>query len=75
MNDPVSAPAHYRSHPSGVECIDIAKHEPYCIGAALKYIWRRNLKGAPIQDLGKAIQYLQFEVERLREAEEKARKG
>jgi hypothetical protein len=69
-NDPIKHPAHYTSHPSGVECIEIAMHEPYCIGAALKYIWRRGQKGDAVEDLRKAITYLEFEIARLEVKEE-----
>lgn len=70
-HDPVKHPSHY-THPSGVECITVAKHEPYCIGAALKYIWRRGRKGDAVEDLRKAIQYLEFEIERLEAGREPA---
>ena len=30
--DPVNHPAHYTSHPSGVERIDVARHHDFCIG-------------------------------------------
>jgi hypothetical protein len=45
---PVDAvnPAHYRSHPSGVECIQITEHMNFNLGNATKYIWRSSLKGA-----------------------------
>lgn len=38
--DPVNHPAHYTSHPSGVERIDVARHHDFCIGNCIKYIWR-----------------------------------
>lgn len=56
---------HYNKHPSGVECIDIVKHENFNIGNALKYIWRRKHKGSEIDDLHKAIYYLECEVDVL----------
>lgn len=55
--------SHYKKHPSGVECIDIVKHENFNIGNALKYIWRRKEKGNEIEDLHKAIYYLQCEID------------
>ena len=42
--DRVNAPSHYTSHPSGVECIDITEHYDFCVGNAIKYLWRAGLK-------------------------------
>lgn len=66
-SDPVRAPSHYRKHPSGVECIDVIQWFTLNIGSAMKYLWRAGLKdGNPtIQDLRKAIQYIEFEIKRL----------
>ncbi|MFD0384476.1 DUF3310 domain-containing protein [Streptomyces stramineus] len=36
----VDHPAHYTSHPSGVECIEITQHFNFPIGNAIKYLWR-----------------------------------
>lgn len=58
----VKRPKHYNSHPSGVECIDIAEHMSFCLGNALKYIWRVDDKENPIQDLHKAIWYIEREI-------------
>lgn len=60
----VSHPKHYTSHPSGVECIDIVKHMNFPLGSAIKYIWRVDLKGDPIENLEKAIENIQIEIER-----------
>lgn len=65
MPEIINHPEHYTSHPSGVECITIAQHENFCVGSALKYLWRRNLKGRQIEDLKKAIRYIEYEIERL----------
>lgn len=62
MSDPVNHPAHYTSHPSGVECIDIVKHMGFCLGNAIKYIWRADLKGNSIEDLKKARFYIDCEI-------------
>ncbi len=64
INDPVRHPPHYTVHPSGVECIQIAEHLNFCLGSALKYIWRCDLKVNPIQDLEKALWYLKKEIDR-----------
>lgn len=61
----VNHPPHYNNHPSGVECIDIVRHENFNIGNAIKYIWRRKDKGSEVENLEKAIWYLQDEVRRL----------
>lgn len=42
--DRVNNPKHYTSHPSGIECIEISKHYNFCIGNAIKYLWRNGLK-------------------------------
>jgi len=65
-HDPVNAPQHYRSHPSGVECIDITRHMSFNLGNAIKYIWRADLKGDAIQDLEKARWYINDEIEKRR---------
>lgn len=65
-NDPVNHPKHYTSHPSGVECIEVTQHMNFCLGNALKYIWRADDKGDPVQDLEKAVWYLRREIERRR---------
>lgn len=62
-NDPVNNPTHYNSHPSGIETIQITQHMNFCLGNAIKYIMRADYKGAPIQDLQKAIWYLEKEIE------------
>jgi hypothetical protein len=64
QNDPVNHPRHYCSHPSGIECITITEHHNFCIGNALKYLWRSEEKGAPIEDLRKAIWYIEREISR-----------
>ncbi len=65
MNDPVNNPAHYTKHPSGVHCIDITEHMNFCLGNAVKYIWRAGEKGNAIEDLRKAKWYLDREIVRL----------
>ena len=65
--DPVNHPTHYKSHPSGIEPIEITKHESFNIGNAIKYIMRRNFKGRPLEDLKKARFYLDLEIAMLEE--------
>lgn len=64
MSDPVNHPAHYTSHPSGVECIQITEHMGFNLGNALKYIWRCDLKRDDIEDLKKAEFYIKREIEK-----------
>jgi hypothetical protein len=67
MNDPVNHPTHYTSAPSGIECIDVTEHLNFCVGNAIKYCWRAGQKGDYVQDLQKAIWYLQREIKRVTE--------
>ena len=60
--DAVSHPTHYTSHPSGVECIQITEYMGFNLGNALKYIWRADLKADAIEDMKKAIFYLEREI-------------
>ena len=74
-HDAVNHPHHYTSHPSGVECIQITRHYCFAIGNAIKYLWRAGLKqdvGTPpkekeIQDLEKAIWYINDRIKQLQE--------
>jgi hypothetical protein len=66
LHDPVNHPSHYTEHPSGVECIQITEHMNFCLGNAVKYIWRAGLKNDnAIEDLKKARWYVDRELERL----------
>ena len=73
-HDAVNHPHHYTSHPSGVECIQITRHYCFAIGNAIKYLWRAGLKqdvGTPpkekeIQDLEKAIWYINDRIKQLK---------
>lgn len=64
MGDPVNHPTHYTSHPSGVEAITITRHMGFNLGNAMKYIWRADLKNDAIEDMKKAIFYLNDEIEK-----------
>lgn len=63
-SDDVNHPEHYTSHPSGVQCIQITEWMGFNLGNAVKYIWRSDLKDNDIQDLQKAIWYLNRELKR-----------
>ena len=60
----VNNPKHYTNHPSGVECIQITEHMSFCMGNAIKYIWRYELKNG-LEDLKKARWYIEREIQRL----------
>lgn len=72
--DKINHPTHYTSHPSGVECIEITRHHNFCIGNVIKYVWRAGLKGenTKLEDLKKARWYLNNEIERLTDEEDKS---
>ena len=71
--DNVNHPKHYTSHPSGVECITIIRHYCFSIGNAIKYLWRAGLKKElglsdklkEIEDLNKAIWYINDRIKQL----------
>lgn len=71
-------PKYYKEHPSGIECIDITRHYCFDIGNAIKYLWRAGLKTEQglsskqkeIEDLNKAIWYIQDRIKQLQHEEE-----
>jgi hypothetical protein len=63
-SDSINHPPHYTAHPSGVECIEITEHMGFCLGNAVKYIWRADLKHDAIEDLKKARWYIDREIAR-----------
>jgi len=67
--DMVNHPPHYNNHPSGVECIKITRHMGFNLGNALKYIWRADEKGKAIEDLEKAVFYLNDEIVKRKKIE------
>lgn len=63
QNDPVNNPEHYTS--GDIECIDAIRasmtqeaFKGFLKGKVIKYLWRYQMKGKPIQDLQKAEWYL-----------------
>lgn len=62
--DNVNHPSHYK-HPSGIEVIEITKHESFLRGNIIKYVLRAPHKGSELEDLQKAQQYLKWEIERV----------
>lgn len=69
--DNINHPKHYTSDPSGIECIEITRHRNFNIGNAIKYLWRAGLKegNSDVQDLQKAIWYIQDEIKRLEQTQ------
>jgi Protein of unknwon function (DUF3310) len=68
IHDAVNHPKHYVNHPSGIECIQITEHMGFNLGNAIKYVWRADLKGSSLEDLRKAIWYIDREIQKREEA-------
>ncbi|ASR85256.1 hypothetical protein I5H06_gp48 [Mycobacterium phage SirPhilip] len=73
--DAVEHPSHYTSSPARckgcgrpIECIDITEHMGFCLGNTVKYVWRCDLKLDAIEDLRKAKQYIEFEIDKRERA-------
>jgi hypothetical protein len=62
--DMVNSPPHYGVVPN-IECIEVVKHFPFQRGNAIKYLWRAGAKGDVVEDLKKAIWYIQSEIDDL----------
>lgn len=43
MNN-INHPLHYNSDPSGIECIEVARHMSFKLGNVLNYIWLHGKK-------------------------------
>lgn len=77
MSDLVNNPPHYQnggqcSHcGEDIECIDIVEHRPFLIGNAIKYLWRAGSKDDEVQDLRKAIWYINRRINQLTPKETK----
>jgi hypothetical protein len=57
--DNVNHPQHYTDHPSGIECIEVTEHMNFCLGNAVKYLFRLDKKHADlVLDLEKALWYV-----------------
>ena len=81
MTDNVNHPEHYISDPSGIECIQITRHRNFNIGNAIKYLWRAGLKqesskdivDKTIEDLEKAIWYINDEINKIKNETNKSK--
>jgi hypothetical protein len=74
MTDMVNNPSHYNQ--ASIECIEAIfaalgtdGFKSYCMGNAMKYLWRHQYKGKPVEDLQKAQWYINkiIEVEQMDE--------
>lgn len=66
LYDNVDFPKHYNIHPSGVECIQVTEHMNFCLGNAVKYLWRAGIKSEnKLEDLKKAVYYINREIKRI----------
>ena len=70
--DNVNHPVHYRASAAiclscerPIECIDVTRHMNFNLGNAIKYIWRCEHKGNRVEDLKKAIWYLNDEIGKI----------
>ena len=69
--DPVNHPKHYVQ--GGIECIDVIRAArgtegciQFCVGNAIKYLFRDAHKGRPLEDLKKAQWYINKAVELMK---------
>ena len=60
----VDHPTHYNQ--LDIECIDVVEHFNFNTGNAMKYLWRAGLKGDAVEDLEKALWYVQRELDRVK---------
>jgi hypothetical protein len=69
--DPVNKPEHYQYSPiQPIDVIDAWELDFY-LGSVIKYISRFKKKGKPLEDLEKALWFLNKELEILRKKHEK----
>ena len=72
--DMVNSPSHYNQ--SGIECIAAIQaalgpnFKYYLQGNIMKYLWRFDYKGRPLEDLEKAIWYLNTLLEDVAASDE-----
>ena len=63
MSDTVHHPKHYTSDDCGVEAIEITSLLPACISNAVKYVWRCGKKDEDLQELKKALWYINYSID------------
>ena len=63
VEDAIHHPKHYTSDDCGVEAIEITSLLPACISNAVKYVWRCGKKDEDLQELKKALWYINYSIE------------
>lgn len=58
--DTISHPDHYTR--GRVECVSLTSGMDFCTGNTAKYVWRWRDKNHPVQDLRKAMWYLDYTI-------------
>ena len=61
--DSVHHPKHYTSDDCGVEAIEVTSLLPACISNAVKYVWRCGKKDEDLQELKKALWYINYSID------------
>ena len=61
--DAIHHPKHYTSDDCGVEAIEITSLLPACISNAIKYVWRCGKKDEDLQELKKALWYINYSID------------
>ena len=62
MTDNINHPKHYNNG-SGIECLRITEHLKCSPSNACKYLYRHEDKNSPIDDLKKAVNYIENEID------------
>ena len=62
-SDTVNHPRHYTSDDCGVEAIEVTSLLPACISNAVKYVWRCGKKDEDLQELKKALWYINYSID------------
>ena len=63
VSDTIHHPKHYTSDDCGVEAIEITSLLPACISNAVKYVWRCGKKDEDLQELKKALWYINYSID------------
>ena len=66
MTDNVNHPSHYADN-GPFECIELTQRYDFCLGNAIKYLWRHNDKGRPLEEQSRARKKVQREIDRMGE--------
>ena len=70
-NDPVNHPSHYTQYKR--EVIDLTEKLSFCVGNAVKYILRAPYKGREVEDLQKAMWYVERSLRHFESVPQKAK--